>query len=178
MAEQPFAGLDAKGLHVQRGPADKGARRAHGVDACQKPADPLQHVQIVQFRRPPPAARADAERKPVEMMQRAPFQHQGPDGGHLGGHQLGGKGVFFQNLGVAPALGAVKLGHHEGAVFQIHLINAVFVRAERLQAAVTKQSHTGQGVQNHIGGEGFKSVHALLSPAGPIQPSGRALPGW
>jgi len=46
-------------------------------------------------------------------------------------HQFGGKSMLFQNLRFAPALGAVKLGNHRGAVFQLYLVDAVLVAGKR-----------------------------------------------
>ncbi len=60
--------------------------------------------------RPAPAAPgADREGKTAMRVQRGAAQHQGAYGGHLGSGQFGGKGVFFKDLRLAPALWAVNL---------------------------------------------------------------------
>src|SRR6218665_1443207 len=55
--------LAPTGLHVQRGPVDKRLCGAHGVDARQKAANPLQHFGVVQLGLAAAAPGADREGK-------------------------------------------------------------------------------------------------------------------
>ena len=50
--------------------------------------------------------------------------------------ELQREAMLFEDLRVAPAPGAVELGHHRGAVFQQHLEHAVLVRVQLQQATV------------------------------------------
>ena len=68
-----------------------------------------------------------ARKRAIQWVQRAACQHQRANGRNLGGHELGGKGVLFENLGLAPAAWPVELGDHALAVFQRDLVDAVFV---------------------------------------------------
>ena len=153
MVQQPVAGLGAEGLQVQRRPVDKRLGCTHGVDTRQKAANPFQHLKVVQLRRAPAPAGADRKRKTTVVVQGAAVQFQRTHGRHFGGHQLGGKAVFFQDLGVAPAARPVELGHHHAAVLQPHLVDPVFVGAQGQQAAVAKQADAGECIQHSVGGE-------------------------
>jgi hypothetical protein len=73
------------------------------VQAGQEAADPLQHVGVVQLGPAATAAGADAEPEVAVPVQAAALDEQRRHHRHLGGGQLGGKGVFFQDLVLAPA---------------------------------------------------------------------------
>ena len=64
MRLQPLAGLERKGLHIERWAVHKGLGRAHGVDAGQKTTDPFEHFKIVQLRRAATAQGTDRKFKP------------------------------------------------------------------------------------------------------------------
>jgi hypothetical protein len=64
--------------------------------------------------------------------------------------------VFLQNLRVAPAPGAVKLGHHRAAALQHHLEDAVFIGVQLQDAAVAALAHGVQCVQHVLGCEVLK----------------------
>ena len=86
------------------------------------------------------------------------IEQHGPHHRNFGCHQLGGEVVLFLNLRIAPALRPVELGDHRGAVFQLHLVDAVFVGRESGQAPVATQAHAVQRVKHQVGSEGFKGV--------------------
>ena len=109
--QQVAAGV-AEALDVQRRPLCKRYCRAHGVDARQKAANPFKHRQLIELGPAPAAARRHAEGKTGEVVQRLALQAQRANHRNLSAHQLSGKSVLFQNLRIAPAAGAVKLGHH------------------------------------------------------------------
>ena len=100
----------------------KGSLGPHAVDAGQKAADPFQDFTVVQFGWAATAARADAETKVAEVVQSVwpcgelALQRQWADHRNFRGHQLGGKRMLFQNLGIAPAPGSVELGDNLGAI--------------------------------------------------------------
>src|SRR3712207_6973391 len=50
--------------------------------------------------------------------------------------------TLFRSLLRAPAPGAVELEHARGAVFEPHLIDAVFVAVQRQQAAIGAQARS------------------------------------
>ena len=71
--------------------------------------------------------------------------------------------MFFLYGGIAPALRALKLGdnwarHIILCVIQVALDDAVFVRAECHDAAITDQTDVGQCIQHDVGGERLVSV--------------------
>ena len=117
VAQQPIFGFLGEGGQVQRRAGGKAAFGAHTVDTGQKATHPLQHLAIVQLRGASTAARAHAEVKASEGVQRGTLQMHRPNDGYLGVHQLLGEGVLFQNLISAPALRPVKLGHYAATVF-------------------------------------------------------------
>jgi hypothetical protein len=82
---------------------------AHGVDTGEKATHPFQHLKIVQFRMSATALRADAEGKTGVVVQVLTIQHQGADDGDFCLHQFKAEVVFFLDLCIRPALGAVEL---------------------------------------------------------------------
>jgi hypothetical protein len=155
--QQPVARFRGKCLDIQRGSLGEGPGSADGVDAGQKPADPFQHLEIVQLGRATAAPGADAEGKAAEAVQGAPFQHQRGNHRDLSGGQLAGKRVFFLDLCLAPAFGPVELGD-DGAVpvvgvFQMNLVDTVLIGTQRREAAVALQSHAGQRIHHDVGRE-------------------------
>ena len=66
--------------------------------------------------------------------------------------------MLFLNLRVSPAFGPVKLGHHRRTVFELHLVDPVFVGGQGGQAAIAAQAHAVQRVQHQVRGQGFKGV--------------------
>ena len=158
LSQQPVARFLAKAGPIQRGAVDKGPRRAHGVDAGQEAADPFQHLEVVQLRPAPAAPGADGEGECAVLVQGLAVQHQRPHGRDFSGHQLGGEGVFFQDLRVAPAAGAVELGDHFLAVFQHHLIDPVFVGGQGGEPAIAIQADAREGVEHAVGRQGGEGV--------------------
>ena len=104
---------------------------------------------------------------------------------HFTRQQLGGKVVFFLNLGPAPAARPVELEDHGRAALdgfvQVRTVHAVFVRAERQQTAIGPQAQIGQGVHHPVGGEfgvrvlGHRFIHAPIVTECPSL-AGRAVP--
>ena len=91
-------------------------------------------------------------------MQGSPLQQQGANRRDFGGHQFGGQGMLFEYLRFAPALRAVKLGHHRLAVLQMHLVNPVLVGTQRQQPSITIQTHTGQRVHHQVWCQGLEGM--------------------
>ena len=101
----------------------------------------------------------DGQALALVMEQRVALaQHPGRGHGHLGGGQLGGEGVFFQDLRIAPAARAIELGDGNATVLQVHLQHPVLVGVQLQQPAVGLEAgqeqrlqHAG-GVQRGVGG--------------------------
>ena len=180
VVQQPLHGFDGKGLHIQRRAVCKGALGPDGMDACQKATDPLQHLTVVKLRRAATTARAHAKSKPAKVVQGLPPQHQWAHRRNFIGHQLGGKVVFFLDLCIGPAFGTVELGNNRATVFELYLVDAVFIGGESDQAAIAAQAHAVQCVQHQVGGQGFKRVKggARVAVHAPIVLCGLALAGW
>ena len=51
--------------------------------------------------------------------------------------------MFLKNLGFAPALGPVELDDDRTAVFQVHLVDTVFIGVEAGEPAIAVQADTG-----------------------------------
>ncbi|OIQ68502.1 hypothetical protein GALL_499050 [mine drainage metagenome] len=165
MSQQPLTRGNAKALQVQRRAHGKRPAGTHGVKARQKAADPLKDLTVIEFGVAPAPVRADAEGKAAKVVQCGTLQQQRGNHRNFGIHQLGGKGMFFQNLGIRPATGPVKLGYHQRAVFQVQLVNPVFIRAQRHLAPVAIQANTGQCILHQIGGKYLVGVvHAPIMP--------------
>jgi len=156
--QQPVARLGAKALQVQRGAVRERACGTHGMDARKKAADPFQHLEVVQLGLAPATPWADGELEAAVRVQRAAVHHQRADGGHLGGHEFGGEGMFFEDLRLAPAPWAVELGHHAAAVLQRGLVHAVLVGRQGHEPPIAIQAHAGQRVEHGIGREGGEGV--------------------
>ena len=78
--------------------------------------------------------------------------------------------MFLQNLRVAPALWPVELGHHRAAIFQLHLVDTVFVRGQRGESPVAAQAHAVERIEHHVGRERVKRMATrcvLHQPNGP-----------
>ena len=172
--QQNLARVVAKSLQIQRGPVDKSPGRSDGVNARQKAANPFEHVEVFQLGPPSAPARRDAETEAVQMVQCAAVQRQRADHRDFSVHQLGGEGVFFEDLRVAPAVRAVELDHHRLArqiaaadrAFEVRLIDAVFIARQRHHPAIAAQADAGQRVQHHVGREVFVSVQGVTRRRG------------
>jgi len=82
-----------------------------------------------------------------------PCRLERPDYRDLGVRQGLRKRMFFEDLIITPTIRPVKLGHHHGTVFQVQLVDAVFVGAQGHLPPVAKQPDAGQRVHHHIRGE-------------------------
>ena len=84
-------------------------------------------------------------------VQRLAIEQQRADDGNLLGHQFGRESVFLADLGIAPAPGAVELGDDGRAVFQMQLVDPVFIAGQRQHAPIAEQADGGQRVHHHVG---------------------------
>ena len=109
---------------------------------------------------------------PVGVHQRFAMQRGGQR--NLGGGDLVGKGMLFQQLVAVPAVGAVELGHPAVPVFQPHQIHPVLETVEGLQPAVATQTDLFQRGQYRVGcqpGKGLKgAVRRIIHGASPLDP--------
>ena len=76
--------------------------------------------------------------------------------------------MFFKNLRIAPATGAIKLGDERLAFFNADLVHTVFVAIEREHSAVNEIARTFDGIEDDIGREPVVRCcvlrHAALYP--------------
>jgi voltage-gated potassium channel len=138
------------------------------VQPGQQAADPFEHLGVVELgggRR-----RGETEKAKPAWWCRLSLQPQRAHGGHLGGHQLGGKRVFLEDLRLAPAARAVELGHHAGMAlhrfFEWHLVDPVLVRRQGGQAAVAVQADAGQRIQHGVGHQAGVGVAGIVGGRG------------
>ena len=66
--------------------------------------------------------------------------------------------VLLQDLLLAPAPRPVELGHHPGAVRQLHLVDPVLERVEGIADGVAPQAPGLDGGQHLLGGQGEEEV--------------------
>src|SRR5688572_4347767 len=108
---------------------------AHRMDAADEPADPFQHLRILEVRRAPAAARVDREHEAGEL----PVPH-GCDHRDLALRELAREGVLFLDLLAGPARLPVELEDDGnafcGAFVQPDLVDAVLVAVQPEQTSV------------------------------------------
>jgi hypothetical protein len=76
--------------------------------------------------------------------------------------EASGKRVLFQDLGPAPATGAVELHHVATAILILELIDAVLVTVELDKAGVDAQAAEIDGIHDEIGIEvGIVETHVI-----------------
>lgn len=120
------------------------------VDAAQETPEPFEHARLVEFRRTAAPARIDGEAEAGVVEQRASVALQRRDDGNLECVQFLGERMLLQNLGVAPASGAIELGHHGRLIFDPDLIDAVLVAVEGEHAAVAGEADRLECVQHAL----------------------------
>jgi len=104
----------------------KSVALSHLVQACQESANPLQHLQIVQFGVATATARADAEQKPCVAMECVSLVPSGRHHGHFRFDQRQCELVLFFHLGHCPSRWSIELGHNGVTGVQMDQIDPVF----------------------------------------------------
>ena len=164
--QQIVARLLAEACDVQRRPVRERPHRAHDVDAADEPTDPLEHLRVVEFRHPPPAAGIDREPEALVLVQRSPEKLLGSDHGNLAFGELPGEFVLLEDRGVRPSTRPVELRHHGRPVLEVDLIDAVLVAVQREEPTVPPQTHAFERVEHAVRGEsGVRrrfSIHAPI----------------
>src|SRR5690606_13424976 len=104
-------------------------------DADNKMPKPLHILEVLQFRPAATPARTHRKGEAAKMVQGGALYAQRGHGGYLGRDQFLGKSVFFGDLRITPAPGAVELQHHLFHIahggFEVHLVHAVLEAVER-----------------------------------------------
>ena len=121
-------------------------------------------------------------RRPVQIawknlvMQSPSLQIQRRHHRNFCGYQLCREVMLLLNLRIGPPARPIKLGHHTvrhkrsvslcrcAFSFQLDLIDAVFVGAERCKAAIPHQTNIGQSIQDSIGSQ--RSIRMQSVPLG------------
>jgi len=121
------------------------------VDAADEAADPFQGFRVLELGRTAAATRINRHAESgVRPRFRAADRR---DHGNLALRQLARELVFFIDLRVAPAAGAIELRHNHRVVLEPNLVHAVFVAVEAEQAAVRTQPGFAERVEHPLGGE-------------------------
>ena len=139
---------------------DKGLRGG-GVDAAQEVADALECLGGFQFRRAAAPSWEHGPQVAFMLVQRLAFHAQGRDDRDLGIGQLLAPCVLFEDLGPAPAAGAVELGDDPAAVIEPDLEHPVFIRVQLKQAAIAPEPLGLEGVQHDVRRQGVEAKVAL-----------------
>ena len=154
---------------VQGGALLKGADRADAVDAPQHPPQDQQVLVVVELRRVPPWPRVEGKAEPLVMEEAlARLVSAGRHHRQLVLGQLEAELVLLDDLLVAPAPGAVKLGDQRLPLVDPHLVDAVFVAVQRGGAAIAAVPLALHGIHDEARGKGLKGMrtfgHSFFSP--------------
>ena len=120
------------------------------MDAADEASDPLERVRILEFGSTAAAARIDRKTIAFEIVQAAAFGNQWGHHRDFAVGKLGGKGMLFENLLIAPALRAIELRDHDAAIFHPGLIDTIFVTVEGEQTAIASPSDRFKGVKDPV----------------------------
>ena len=152
--QQPVARFIAKGLDVKVGAGVEGCERADGMDTADKTPHPLQRFAVLEFRRPPAAARIDGKAKSAKGVQCAALDFGCRHDRQFAPGKLRDKSMLFGDLFIRPARRAVELRHDgirsRNAVFKINLVDAIFIAVEAEHSPVAAQAHALKGVEYGI----------------------------
>jgi hypothetical protein len=158
VGQQVAARFFAKGGDVDGRPFVVSGQRADGVNAADEAPGPFQRGRIIEFGRAPSAARKHGKAEAAETVQRGAVQGQRRHHGDFTLSQLLDKSVLFEDGRLAPALWAVKLGHHRRALLHADLVHAVLVTVQGQKAAVGVHADRIERVQHAFGAEGGKRM--------------------
>ena len=150
MGEQPVARLGTEGSNVKVRPTGKRRARTDRMDAANEASDPLERVRVLEFGSTAAAARIDRKTIAFEIVQAAAFGNQWGHHRDFAVGKLGGKGMLFENLLIAPALRAIELRDHDAAIFHPGLIDTIFVTVEGEQTSIASPSDRFKGVKDPV----------------------------
>lgn len=155
--EQVVARLVAERTDIEHGTRGIRLRRADRMDPADEAAEPFERVAAVEVRRASAAPLEDREAETVERVQRAAVECARGHRRNLARGELGDERMLFEDRFVRPAGRTVELRDDRRAVFDAHLIYAVFVAVEREQAPVGAQAgrhqHAVERVEHALGRE-------------------------
>ena len=167
-ARQPLAGrqqltrLVQHALHIQPDAMVKRLAGTNLVDAAKVAPHPLQLIQVVHLELAATDALPDGERIALMLQQGLPREgeRRGDRDFRLG--QAGGELVLLQDLGPAPAAGAVEFHHIATTVLVLKLIDPVLVAVEFDKAGVEPQTAEIQRIHDEVGCEiGIVETHVI-----------------
>ncbi len=166
--EQGVQGGMAVALDVQRLAVLEGPTGTHRMQAAEQLAQTMQLVEIARLRRATATAGKECEAKAGMGEQRLAVALQGRDHGHLALFQFGGKGVFFENGGIRPAIRTVELGDQRSLGFDADLIDAILVAVEGQYPGIAEIAQAFDGVDDEVGTQIFERMRhgALLGHGG------------
>ena len=153
------------------------------MDAAEEPAHPFERVITINRGHATGTTWEDRKVPALERMQRAAVDFQRRDHRNFRSGEFCREGMFFDDLRVVPAAGAVELDHHRRAVFHTGLVDAVLVAVEREHAAVRHQPDLRQRIEDAVGrqaivwgvgGCGLAAVVANVHERQPLRPPSNA----
>ena len=153
-------------IAAQRRPVGEGPQRADGVDPPERAAEQFARSRLVEVRRPARLQRECRQAEFAPVAQRRVAEAERRDDRDLGRGQLGGEGVFLEDLRVAPAPGAVELQHHRRRVLAPEPVDAVLVAVQREQVPVRLESGRGRGIQHRVRSEAGEWRRSVGGPRG------------
>ena len=141
----------------------KSTNGTHRVQASQESTQPLEDLGVLQFGAATSMAGTDrdtmygtwcaydGERRGIALqfdVAASGCQRARGDDRHIGSGQFNCKGVFLEDLHIAPSPRSVELGHHHSAVFQVHLEDAVLIGVQLKQPSISAQADCVERVQH------------------------------
>ncbi len=141
----------------------KGPYRPDAVDPSQQAAHDQKIVQIVELGGVPPFSRVEGKAE-VAVTKQAfalPIGQRGDDRELVLG-QFYRKSMFFDDLFVGPAVGAIEFNDQRFGIFDPDLINPVFVTVQSQGATIADIPQAFDGIHDEAWGEGLKGVLGIV----------------
>ncbi|MNZ40944.1 hypothetical protein D3C78_584810 [compost metagenome] len=166
---QQLTRLVQHALHVQLDPMVEGVTGPDTVDAAEIAPHPLQLIQVVHLELAATDAMPDGEG--VALMLQQGLAGKGDGGGDrdLRLTQASGKLVLLEDLGPAPATGAVELHHVTATILILKLVDPVFIAVELDEAGVDAQAAEIDRIHDEVGIEvGIVETHVIHHEKGAL----------
>lgn len=142
-----------------------GVSRADVVDARDQPTEPRRGLARELIGRASTTAIREAVEDPLDLVKRlAAGKAAHRNDGNLLRRKLIQEEMFVENLRFAPAPWAIELCDHSRAVNQLHFIDAVFERVERITEARRTKARRLDGFEDFLGSEAEEEVVLDCAP--------------
>ena len=145
-----FDGARMNVVAVDRTACVKAPARSDTVHARQKTPDPGEVVGRFELRRAPALPRIQRETETGVMLQCGIIHIYWRDDGQFRDGEFGRERMFLEDGRIAPAPGAIKLGHDRRSILDAHLIHAILETVQREQTSVGIYTGRFDGIDHRI----------------------------